>query len=83
MVLHHASLPSCAHLKGIAKAGRFRGAVYPVGRLFDTYADPEQVDLTRPYGIQETVHPVRMVVGLQAAKQIINQPQLVTICKNL
>jgi sterol desaturase/sphingolipid hydroxylase (fatty acid hydroxylase superfamily) len=53
------------HLREIGRAGANFGVLFTVwDRLFGTYADPEQVDLTGPYGIQETVHPVRMAVGV-------------------
>ena len=44
--------------------GKFRGPITVWDRLFGTYVDPEQVESTGSYGIQETVHPVRMAVGV-------------------
>jgi len=53
------------HLKSSGRAGANLGVLLTVwDRLFGTYVDPEKVDSTGPYGIQETVHPVRMAIGL-------------------
>ncbi len=53
------------HLKEIGQAGANFGVLFTVwDRLFGTYVDPERVDVTGPYGIQETVHPVRMAIGV-------------------
>ncbi len=53
------------HLKEIGQAGANFGVLFTVwDRLFGTYVDPERVDGTGPYGIQETVHPVRMAIGV-------------------
>jgi len=53
------------HLKQIGRGGANFGVLFTVwDRLFGTYADPEQVESTGPYGIQETVHPVRLAIGV-------------------
>jgi len=53
------------HLKEVGKAGANFGVLFTLwDRLFSTYVDPEQVESTGPYGIQETIHPVRMAVGV-------------------
>ncbi len=53
------------HLKEIGKTGANFGVLFTVwDRLFGTYADPEQVESTGPCGIEETLHPVRMAVGV-------------------
>ena len=53
------------HLKQIGEAGANFGVLFTIwDRLFGTYADPEQVDSTGEYGIQETLNPVRMAIGV-------------------
>jgi hypothetical protein len=65
MALRHAPLPSRASLEGDGRAGANFGVLFTVwDRLFGTYVDPEQVELSGPCGIQETVYPVRMTVGI-------------------
>ena len=59
MALRHTSLPSRAPPEKIGRAGESRGSLTVWDRLFGTYVDPEQVESTGPYGIQEIVHPVR------------------------
>lgn len=52
------------HLKEIGQVGANFGVLFTLwDRLFGTYVDPEQMESTAPYGIQETTHPVRMAVG--------------------
>jgi len=53
------------HLREIGRAGANFGVLFTLwDRLFGTYVDPEQVESMGPYGIQETVHPVRMAIGV-------------------
>ena len=53
------------HLREIGRAGANFGVLFTVwDRLFGTYIDPEQLELSGPYGISETVHPLRMAVGV-------------------
>jgi sterol desaturase/sphingolipid hydroxylase (fatty acid hydroxylase superfamily) len=53
------------HLKEIGRAGANFGVLFTVwDRLFGTHVDPERVESTGPYGIQETVHPVRLAIGV-------------------
>lgn len=53
------------HLKQVGRAGANFGVLFTVwDRLFGTYVDPEQVKSTGPYGISDTVHPVRMAIGV-------------------
>lgn len=65
MVVRYAALPSCASPARDCEGGANFGVLFTVwDRLFGTYVDSEQVDLKGPYGIQETIHPVRMAVGI-------------------
>jgi sterol desaturase/sphingolipid hydroxylase (fatty acid hydroxylase superfamily) len=53
------------HLKEVGRVGANFGVLFTVwDRLFGTYVDPELVESTGPYGIQETMHPVRMAIGI-------------------
>jgi sterol desaturase/sphingolipid hydroxylase (fatty acid hydroxylase superfamily) len=53
------------HLNETGQVGTNFGVLFTLwDRLFGTYVDPEQVESTGPYGIQESVHPVRMAVGV-------------------
>ncbi|MDK2744885.1 MAG: sterol desaturase family protein [Nitrospira sp.] len=53
------------HLRQIGRAGANFGVLFTVwDRLFGTYADPDQVETTGPYGISEAVHPVRLAIGI-------------------
>ena len=55
--VHHGTTPDCYE--------RNFGVVFSMwDRLFGTYANPEERPSNFPFGIRESVHPVRLVLGL-------------------